>query len=211
MHNPEARFNNIKKSRVFNNILDILDLRDKAVLDIGCSSGEFLIHFGKESVGVTVRDDEVAYGKTKNLDIRNINIENDIRFEKKFDAIFANNIFEHMESPHLFLRKISTFLKDDGLLVLGVPCVPKISSLIEIKKFRGSLSEAHINFFTKETLSYTVKYGGYKVLDTRGYRFKNYILDHLFDLAYPHFYVTARPIKDFQYPKKRREELGMDY
>jgi len=71
----EKRFESVSRSKVFNNILDLFDLKNKSVLDIGCTYGEFLVHFGKGSVGLTIMQEEVDYGKFKGLDIRNINIE----------------------------------------------------------------------------------------------------------------------------------------
>ena len=204
----EIRFKNTDKSKTFRNIVNTFDLDKKSVLDIGCSFGEFLIHFGKNSVGVTITKDEVEYGKKKGLDIRYGNIESDdFVLNEKFDAIFANNLFEHLYSPHNFLCKIKKYLKPDGILILGVPCIPKIVSLWHINKFRGSLAGAHINFFTRDTLVKTVERGGYNPITVRGFHFANKIIDHLLDTIYPHFYVVATPDFDFKYSEKRMKEL----
>ncbi|MBX4215969.1 class I SAM-dependent methyltransferase [Candidatus Parcubacteria bacterium] len=183
-------------------------LDKKAVLDIGSSYGEHLAHFGPRSVGITIVPEEAEYGKRKRLDVRHGNIEDDsFAIPEKFDAIFCNNLLEHLYSPHAFLAKLSGYLKPGGLLILGVPCVPKIASLLHLKKFRGSLAEAHINFFTKETLTKTAERAGYKIKSVRGFHFKNPLLDHLLDPIYPHFYAAAVPIPDFKYTEKRMKEL----
>jgi SAM-dependent methyltransferase len=205
----ENRFKNVAKSRVFNNILKTFNLDKKSVLDLGCSYGEFLIHFGKDSVGVTIIEKEAEYAKNKGLDVRCENIESDgFVLEDKFDAIFANNIFEHLYSPHNFLIKLKKYLKPDSLLVLGVPCIPKIVSLFYLNKFKGSLAIGHINFFTHDTLIKTVERAGYKIIETRGFHFSNRIVDHILDPIYPHFYVTAFVDPDFKYPEKRLKELA---
>jgi len=127
--NIEKRFENVSKSKTFGNIVKTFDLDKKSVLDIGCSYGEFLVHFGPKSVGITIVKEEVEYGKSKDLDIRLGNIESsDFNLEKKFDVIFANNIFEHLYSPHNFLCEIKKYLRPEGILILGVPCIPKIVS-----------------------------------------------------------------------------------
>jgi SAM-dependent methyltransferase len=204
----EKRFKNISKSKTFGNIIKIFDLDNKSVLDIGCSYGEFLSHFGDKSVGITIIEEEVKYAKHKGLDVRLGNVEpDDFILQEKFDVIFANNIFEHLYSPHGFLVKIKKYLKSDGFIILGVPCVPKIVSLIRFNKFKGSLAGAHINFFTKYTLTKTVEKAGYRVKTTRGFRFKNKFMDHLLDLIYPHFYVVAFPDENFKYSEKRMREL----
>jgi len=204
----ERRFIGVTKSKTFRNIVDVFDLSQKAVLDIGCSYGEFLIHFGAGSTGVTVTQAEVDYGNEKGLDIRLGNIEFDsFVLESQYDVIFANNIFEHLYSPHHFLIKIKKYLKPNGILILGVPCIPKIVSLVKLPKFRGSFAVEHINFFTRETLAKTVERGGWDIEMVRGFHFKHKVIDALCNPVYPHFYVIATSNPQFQYPERRMKEL----
>jgi len=203
------RFANQAKSKTFKNIINIFNLDSKVVLDMGCSYGEFLVHFGPGSLGVTIIQEEVDYGRAKNLNIQYGNVEKD-DFDlngKKFDVIFANNIFEHLYSPHGFLLKIKDYLKSDGYLILGVPCIPSIKQLIKLAKFRGSMASGHINFFTKFTLENTVKMAGWDIMTTRGFHFKNKIIDILLNPIYPHFYVVAKINNNFEYSGKRKKEL----
>lgn len=205
----EQRFAAVSRSQTFGNIIQTLGLDKKAVLDIGCSYGEFLAHFGKGSVGVSIAEAEVAYGKTKDLDIRYGNIESqDFTLTEQFDAIFANNIFEHLYSPHEFLIKVKRYLKPDGILILGVPCVPRIVALMRIRKFRGALATQHINFFTRDTLRLTAERAGWNVQMVRGFHFALPFIDHLLDMIYPHFYVVAKADPDFSYSDKRLRELA---
>lgn len=205
----ENRFENVGKSKTFRNIVESFDLGQKSVLDIGCSYGEFLVHFGEGSVGITITPDEAGYAKTKGLDVRAGNIElESFVLEEKFDVVFANNIIEHLFSPHQFLIKIKRYLKSEGFIILGVPCIPKIVSLLNFNKFRGSLASQHINFFTKTTLIKTIESAGFEVKEIRGFHINNKILDHLLDFIYPHFYLVAKPKKDFQYSEKKLSELA---
>lgn len=156
------RFEPVNRSRTFNRILNILNLRNKKVLDLGCGYGEYLVKFGKNSLGITSTVEEVEYGKIKNIRILKGNVEliNALRLNEQFEGIWANNLFEHLLSPHSFLMKLKTVAQYDTLLVLGVPVVPRIASLMKINKFGGALSSTHINFFTYETLKLTVQRGG---------------------------------------------------
>ena len=129
----EERFDNVSASKTFYNMVRYLNLNEKSVLDIGCSYGEFLIHFGRGSIGLTISHEEVNYGKNKGLEIRYGNIESeDLSLKEKFDVIFANNIFEHLYSPHRFLINCKIILKPGGILVLGVPCIPTLCFLLHI-------------------------------------------------------------------------------
>jgi len=208
MNDIDKRFKNIDNSKTFKHLLSSLDLKNRSVLDIGCSNGEFLRHFGKGSVGLTISHDEVKEAKERGLDVRYANIEDgNIKLEKTFDVIFANNIFEHLYSPHGFLVEVKKFLKPKGALVLGVPCFPKISLLLNFTKFRGSLAVSHINFFTKGTLKETVLRGGWNVSEVRSFHMANKFLDNLLSIIAPHFYVVATPVADFKYHEKREKEL----
>ncbi|HRY31264.1 MAG TPA: class I SAM-dependent methyltransferase [Candidatus Paceibacterota bacterium] len=205
----EKRFENTAKSKTFQNVVRAFGLDKKAVLDIGCSYGEFLAKFGKGSAGVTINPEESRFGRERGLDIRLGNIEaSDFVLNEKYDVIFANNLFEHLYSPHDFLCRIKKYLKPNGLLILGVPCIPKIVSLLHVKKFRGSLADAHINFFTRGTLIKTIERSGWKLITARGFHFANKIVDHLLDPIYPHFYVAAVVDPNFQYSEKRLRELA---
>ena len=205
----EARYKKQARSKTLGNIIKKFGLNKKSVLDIGCSYGEHLVHFGPESLGVSISKEEVEYAKLKGLNIIYGNIESvdlDIP-QNNFDVIFANNIIEHLYSPHNFLCKIKKYLKPDGLLILGVPCIPKITWLLKIKKFRGCLAPPHINFFTKDTSRKTVERAGWDIIELRYFRFYNRAIDNLFNPVFPQFYAVAKINPDFKYPERRVSEL----
>lgn len=205
----EARFTNTARSKTFQNICRTYNLDVKAVLDIGCSYGEFVANFGAGSVGVTIDPEEAAYGRRRGLDLREGNIESDsFVLQETFDVVFANNIFEHLYSPHQFLVTVKQYLKPSGVLILGVPCMPVLRPLMRFKKFRGALAVSHINFFARDTLVETVQRAGWVVHTTRGFHFSTALIDHLLDPIYPHFYVVATPDTDFAYHYKRLKELA---
>ena len=205
----EESFRRTRLSKTFRNIIRKYDLSNRDVLDIGCSNGEFLANFGNGSLGITISLEEAICGREKGLDIMVGNIESkDLAITKNFDVIFSNNLLEHLYSPHSFLYSIKKYLKPNGILILGVPCIPVIAPLVLLKKFRGSLAFEHINFFTRGTLIQVVKSAGWDVLEVRGFHFSNVLIDRLLDLIYPHFYVVASPKRGFKYHEKRLKELG---
>ena len=178
------------------------------MLDIGCSFGEFLAHFGPGSTGLTIEKEEATYGQAHNLDVQYGNIEEEHPLTKKYEVIFCNNLLEHLYSPHRFLTEVREHLQKDGLLILGVPCVPFPKQLMLLTKFRGSLASNHINFFISDTLALTVERAGWKIQTIRGFHFKNIFLDKIFHYFYPHLYVVAAPIETFEYSEKRKRELA---
>lgn len=204
----KRRFSAVARSVTFKNIVDTHELGKKAVLDIGSAYGEHLVHFGPGSTGLTVSPEEVAYGKQQGLDTRLGNIEEGFNPGKKYDAIFCNNLLEHLLSPHQFLVSARAFLKNDGALILGVPCIPFPSLLMKLKWFRGALATNHINFFTTRTLRLTAERAGWNIHTIRGFHFKAPLLDRMFLSAYPHLYIIATPDPSFTYSEKRKRELA---
>jgi cyclopropane fatty-acyl-phospholipid synthase-like methyltransferase len=186
----KKRFSLVLQSKTFERAVRTLHLSDKRVLDLGCGYGEYMQRFGSGSVGITTNSSEVAYGKENGLDIRFGNVEflkETVAISEQFDAFWANNLFEHLRSPHSFLAHLKEHSHKDSILILGVPVIPKVSSLVRIPKFRGALASPHINFFTKETLSQTVERAGWKVRST-------------------HVYLIAENDPTYRYPEKKVKE-----
>lgn len=205
----------VKLSRTFRNILDLYNLSNRSVCDIGCGFGEYLRFFGEGSVGVTTTSDEVEYGKNNNLRIVFGNAERiDIVFSQgeKFKAVWANNLFEHLLSPHAFLMNLKKISNDKTFVILGVPVIPKIESLLRLSWFRGSLATNHVSFFTNKTLGLTVMRSGWSIETVRPFIFKNKFLDILVRPFAPHLYVVANNNQNFVYPsKKLKEWIGDKY
>jgi len=202
----------VSASRTFRIIRDLYGLSHKIVFDIGCGFGEYLRFFGEESIGITTTQDEIEYGKKNGLHIIFGNAEwlENISLHDRFDAIWANNLFEHLLSPHAFLMKLKNVSHSETLIILGVPVVPKFVSLISFRQFRGILATNHINFFTYTTLRLTVERAGWTVRAARPFLFKNMLLDRLAAPFAPHIYVVAANNPDFKYPPKKVGEWIAD-
>ncbi|MCI0619619.1 class I SAM-dependent methyltransferase [Candidatus Wolfebacteria bacterium] len=198
----------VARSRTFTNLRKVFKLKDKTVLDVGCSEGYYLQHFGRGSVGITLIDEHVEAGRRRGLTIVKANIENrEFTLPQTFDVVWANNLFEHMNAPHLFLVKVREFLDADGTLILGVPVLPRLPFLTRLRKFRGAYAVSHVNFFTRRTLIETICRGGWTVQQARPFYFKNILLDSLLNIIAPHIYVVARADTAFTYAEKRMKSL----
>lgn len=212
MNAIEQRYVNAARSRAFVNISDFFDFRNKKMLDIGCSYGEYLALMGQGSCGVTISSTEGQFIHEKGMsaiigDIQERDIIARVKAGGPYDVIWANNLFEHLECPHIFLRALWS-LAGDATLILGVPVLPRPTCLTGLAKFRGALAAPHINFFTKATLIETVKRAGWDVMATRPFIFRNPVLDALVSPSAPHQYIVAKAIKDFVYNEKRLKEAS---
>lgn len=192
--NVDRRYARVAASHTFRNICVHFGLQKKKVLDIGCSFGEHLRHFGPGSVGIALTDREVAEARTRGFTVMRGDIEDPaFALRETFDVIWANNLFEHLLSPHRFLLRTREMLTKGGILILGVPLIPRVHWLLRFSKFRGAFAVSHINFFTVHTLQKTVEEGGWRIREARSFHFKNSFFDRLLQPITPHLYVVASP------------------
>lgn len=192
MRDVETRFAAVSRSKTFRNLRRRFDLGRKKVLDVGCSYGEHLVHFGPGSAGLTLVPAEVEEGKKRGLDVRYGHVEKPgFSLPERFDVVWANNLFEHMLSPHQFLHTAASLLAPGGVLILGVPVIPPLRFVTRLPRFRGALASSHVNFFTGRTLRETVARAGFRVRECRSFRFASVFLDRLLDPVSPHLYAVA--------------------
>ncbi|RZC68171.1 hypothetical protein C5167_031428 [Papaver somniferum] len=105
----------------------------QSVLDLGCGLGAVAL-FGANKfkkcqfTGVTSSVEQKDYieGKCKELKLTNVKVLladiTTYETEERFDRIFAVELIEHMKNYQLLLKKISEWMKDDGLLFVEHVC-----------------------------------------------------------------------------------------
>nr|A0A1C9U5X5.1 RecName: Full=Reticuline N-methyltransferase; Short=RNMT; AltName: Full=N-methyltransferase 3 [Papaver somniferum]AOR51552.1 reticuline N-methyltransferase [Papaver somniferum] len=103
------------------------------ILDLGCGAGLLVLHLAKKYkkskiTGITNTSSHKEYilKQCKNLNLSNVEIiladVTKVDIESTFDRVFVIGLIEHMKNFELFLRKISKWMKDDGLLLLEHLC-----------------------------------------------------------------------------------------
>lgn len=99
--------------------------RTGSVLEIGSSSGLFMLPardagwepFGLELSPVSVEASRRVYG----LEVRQAQYHTFDFDGRRFDAVYASHVFEHIPDPNGWMALFRRDLVDDGLLVLQVP------------------------------------------------------------------------------------------
>ncbi len=208
----EKRFAGVKRSTTFARVLRTFLLEKKKMLDLGCSFGEYLVCFGPGSLGVTTTLSEVAYGKKAGLNILKGNVEliDELGIEDTYEGIWANNLFEHLLSPHSFLIRLKAVTAEGSLLILGVDVLPRLVSLTKIRKFRGALATPHVSFYTRETLALTLPRAGWTIVTLRPFYFENAFVDWCASWFAPHLFAVAKNDTAFRYPPKKQKEWKDD-
>ena len=159
-------------------------------------------------MGVTSTSEEVSFGSRNQLNIIKGNAEEIVKLniETKFDVVWANNLFEHLLSPHAFLVKLKTLSSSNTSLILGVPVIPMFYFLTHLKFWRGMLASNHINFFNYHSLKLTIERAGWKVKFARPYIFKSPLLDRIIARLAPHLYFVCENNAEYKYPEKKVKE-----
>lgn len=145
-------------------------ITQKIICDVGCSYGMNLIHCTKDSYGIEIEEYSRTFGSSIGLQIyqRDI-IKDDLSDLSKVEAIWCSAVLEHVESPHIFLRKLNLLLQNNGLLFVYVPTIPLFTRLRYLPKFGkyfdGHLAADHINAFVPKTLQFMCERAGFHTLE----------------------------------------------
>lgn len=103
--------------------LDSLDTKGK-LLDVGCSSGEFMYHAGRrgfETYGVELNRRTAEVAQAQGLNVFNGYLA-DAKFSPgSFNVIFLGDIIEHVTSPDDLIRECTRILAAGGYIIISTP------------------------------------------------------------------------------------------
>ena len=89
------------------------------ILDIGCSTGNFIIQDPKNMVGIDIDLDAIKIAKKRNLVVFHLKNPRKLPFKNEtFDNIHCRHVLEHLKEPLDFMKEIIRVLKKDGKLIL---------------------------------------------------------------------------------------------
>lgn len=116
-------------------------IKNKKVLDVGCSDGLYLQYMTKDSQGIEQLPSLAEAAERKGLRIINgelsqliCQVENET-----YEGVLFSHVMEHVESPIVILQEICRVLKPKGTLVLGLPIERNIyRDLFRMDYFNGT-------------------------------------------------------------------------
>jgi 2-polyprenyl-3-methyl-5-hydroxy-6-metoxy-1,4-benzoquinol methylase len=141
---------------------------NNSLLEIGSSSGQFLIEAGNifnEIYGVEL-DSKCAKFCEKLLQLEKGHIVNNIKkFEgKKFDVIALFQVLEHVKNPLEFIEDLKQYLDKDSYIAIEVPnlndALLSEYNLPTYQKFY--FHKAHLWYFNWDTLGMLMEKAGFK-------------------------------------------------
>lgn len=159
------------------------------ILDVGCGNANFSGYLKKikklHITGIELSE-KMARNAKKRLDkviVGNIEDDNFIIKQGKFDQILLMDILEHTFNPELVLRKVKTYLKKKGQILVTLPNIAnwRVRADLLMGKFEysesGILDNGHIRFFTSKTALKLFEQCGFEVeVSDRVCTFPNIIL-----------------------------------
>jgi len=139
-------------------------LRNGNLLDIGCGVGPYLLttrDMDWQVYGVEVNETAARYARRRGLQVTQGNFEA-IEFpENCFDVITLWHVFEHFPFPVRVLSKIKKMLKEDGLLLLGIPNFNSMDRKLFRSSWNGYEVPLHLNHFTPHTIRLALEQTGF--------------------------------------------------
>lgn len=157
-------------------VLSLLNLRDGIkVLDIGCGYGGLgkLIKtkYKAEVHGIDINHSAADKARSHYDSVISGNIEHDeISYEAEyFDFIICADVLEHLSDPWRALRRLKSYLKNDGQLAASIPNIRNAGVLIQLLdgsfdyQEYGVLDDTHLRFFTCRSSIRLFERSGFKV------------------------------------------------
>lgn len=138
------------------------------ILDVGAGVGTLLSVAARRGFivqGVEVSEWASAFAREeKGLDVLTGTLE-DARLETEaFDVVVINHVLEHVVNPQALLAEVRRILKNDGLLVIGVPNISSIMAVLRGGKWQYLRPKEHIWHFTPGTLKRLATEAGFAEL-----------------------------------------------
>lgn len=156
-------------------VLPFLPAAD-AVLDVGCSTGRFCAVIKRARPETTVwgiePHTEAAEQARSHADhvITGLFPEDLPADAPKFDAVFFNDVLEHLVDPWDILARTRPLLSGRGVVVASIPNARYWELLFELvfrRNFQyteaGILDRTHLRFFTKSTMEQLFSSSGYEI------------------------------------------------
>ncbi len=171
INNAEFRLWNQRIQRVENYLPAEIKNR-KNILDIGCATGIFLMAaqnrdwdiYGIEHSEYAVKQAQIRLGVGQNIYCGNLqNFES----EKKFLAISAWDVIEHVANPLFFLEKVHSLLQDDGIFSFSTVNISSLNHLLFGKNWRYYTPPEHLSYFNMLNLKQMLDQTGFELLKTR--------------------------------------------
>jgi len=205
---PEGYYDNVRVE-----MLKYLPATSKKILDVGCGNGALAEvikeQTGAEVWGIEYMDTEAQLAKKKLDKVFSGPCEDhlDELPDNYFDAIYFNDVLEHLVDPYMVLGKIKHKLAKNGVVISSIPNVRYHNTFLRVltqKDWRyddhGVMDKTHLRFFTGKSIRRMYEEEGYTVLSHEGINQSKSLKPYLYnipvlftqlDIRYPQYATVA--------------------
>lgn len=153
-----------------------------SILDFGCGTGDFLNYCkqkGLRCYGVERDNDARKMGRSNfklsiNKDLNEIESK-----DEKFDVITLWHVLEHIEDFKFLLSSLKKLLKENGLLILGLPNHNSFDAEIFKENWVAYDVPIHLSHFSQNNIKYLVHSLSFKSVKTKPLFFDAYYISIL--------------------------------
>lgn len=130
-------------------IVSLLRRDPVSILDIGCRTGDFLMHFDNNihRIGVEISNHSAEIARKRGLTIINDALEN-LDITEQYEVVTCYAILEHLTDPLAFLNSLQNLVKSRGLLVIMIPSIHTLKANWLKNKWHMLIPPEHLNFFS---------------------------------------------------------------
>jgi SAM-dependent methyltransferase len=136
------------------------------VLDAGCACGYFVesaLSKGFDAYGFDPSHYALSHASEKIKHRVAHSSISDSTYEKaSFDAITMFDVFEHLGDPITDLKKLGSYLKDDGVMMIATGDTESVAARILKRRWTFYIPPQHLFFFNKKTITETLKRAGFE-------------------------------------------------
>ena len=140
------------------------------ILDYGGGAGQFALvcrsHFLDATIYITDISDAALLDEFRPLNTQ-IPFAQFADDRTTFDAIFLNDVFEHVSDPVFVLKQLAGKLKPDGRIFIDTPrqfwiypATRLLAKRLHTKVLNGTVSPAHLQIWTKPAFELVVRKAG---------------------------------------------------
>lgn len=131
-------------------------LKDSSILDFGCGKGGFLRLLKENNISQNLKGLELNKKNNENINLGGIECLFDLtNTTEKFDFIFLNHVFEHLDNPVGILKDLISRLNKEGKIIIEIPhgndFLIKRSGLNSFRKF--TFWSEHLCLYTEKFIS----------------------------------------------------------
>lgn len=142
--------------RIRNNELKpFLKDNNGSLLDVGCAYGFYVKEaetLFSSTLGIDVANEAVFKGRDLlGVDLRAGDLLTYDFGDKKFDVITMWDTIEHLQNPRLYVEKVATLLRPNGIFAFTTGDISALTPRIRGEKWRMIHPPTHIHYFTPQT------------------------------------------------------------